>query len=289
MEDVGLMKYSIEQGERNSTEDDDLVTTRAMASRDPSEPGSADCGVTTSDADADEEITEVFENANEADDVMPGVDPAAASPMHRSCSVSGRPSGELRKRFRNWSGTHTGADVEFSPRSNRRAPHQRHKSPDEERKACPMCPECATREPGATSSTAATEHRRARLQPMLSCPAPPQTKWNLTCNACQLLRSSHSCGSFASQSALAAPVDSVPKMNIIAPASLPRSLSTNGNNRTTGAGSQPAAAAAKVNAEAEHLREIEGQDYQMMEGIIRRRLHRDSEDLDNSLEVLYLL
>lgn len=246
-----------------------MVTTRAMASRDPSEPGSPDCGLTADEAD--EEITEVFENA-EADDVMPGIGPAA-SPMHRSCSVSGRP--ELRKRFRNWSGTHTGSDLEFSPRNSRRTPHQRHKSPEDDKSACPMCPECASRELGTTSSTAATEHRRARLQPMLSCPGPPQTKWNLTCSACQLIRASHSCGSFTSQTPLPAPVESVPKIAIIPPGSLPRNLSNAGNN----------AAAAKVEAEAEHLREIEGQDYQMMEGIIRRRLHRDSEDLDNSLEV----
>jgi len=42
---------------------------------------------------------------------------------------------------------------------------------------------------------------------------------------------------------------------------------------------------ANVEAEAEHLRQMEGQDYRRMEGIIRRRLHRDSENLDKSLEV----
>jgi len=47
----------------------------------------------------------------------------------------------------------------------------------------------------------------------------------------------------------------------------------------------PTGGTARVEAEAEHLRDVEGQDYHMMEGIIRRRLHRDSENLDVSLEV----
>ena len=77
-----------------------------------------------------------------------------------------------------------------------------------------------------------------------------------------------------------------PKINIIpAGQGLPRSKSSGGASRLPTNKHPPAAA--KVEAEAEHLREIEGQDYQMMEGIIRRRLHRDSEDLDNSLEVKY--
>lgn len=41
----------------------------------------------------------------------------------------------------------------------------------------------------------------------------------------------------------------------------------------------------KVEAEANHLLQVEGRDYLMMEGIIRRRLNKDSEDLDNSFEV----
>lgn len=73
-----------------------------------------------------------------------------------------------------------------------------------------------------------------------------------------------------------------PKINIIPAASIPRSYSTGVPPRSN---QTHKPATAKVEAEAEHLREIEGQDYQMMEGIIRRRLHRDSEDLDNSLEV----
>lgn len=44
-------------------------------------------------------------------------------------------------------------------------------------------------------------------------------------------------------------------------------------------------ASAKVVAEAERLRELEGDVYQMMEGVIRRRRHRDSENLDVSLDV----
>jgi hypothetical protein len=41
----------------------------------------------------------------------------------------------------------------------------------------------------------------------------------------------------------------------------------------------------KIEAEAEHLREMEGHDYKLMEGVIRRRMCRDSEDLCVSLEV----
>ncbi len=75
-----------------------------------------------------------------------------------------------------------------------------------------------------------------------------------------------------------------PKINIIpAGQGLPRSKSGGAAPRLSTTKHPPAAA--KVEAEAEHLREIERQDYQMMEGITRRRLHRDSEDLDNSLEV----
>lgn len=77
-----------------------------------------------------------------------------------------------------------------------------------------------------------------------------------------------------------------PKINIIpAGQGLPRSKSGGAAPRLSTTIHPPAAA--KVEAEAEHLREIERQDYQMMEGITRRRLHRDSEDLDNSLEVKY--
>lgn len=71
-----------------------------------------------------------------------------------------------------------------------------------------------------------------------------------------------------------------PKINIIPP-----STTHQRSTRAGSTGNQPD----KVEAEAEHLREIEGQDYHMMEGIIRRRLHRDSEDLDNSLEVRILI
>ena len=74
----------------------------------------------------------------------------------------------------------------------------------------------------------------------------------------------------------------LPKINVI-PAG--QSLSRSKSSAPRLSANKHPPAAAKVEAEAEHLREIEGQDYQMMEGIIRRRLHRDSEDLDNSLEV----
>jgi hypothetical protein len=46
-------------------------------------------------------------------------------------------------------------------------------------------------------------------------------------------------------------------------------------------------ASAKVVAEAERLRELEGDVYHMMERVIRRRRHRDSENLDDSLDVSY--
>ena len=42
----------------------------------------------------------------------------------------------------------------------------------------------------------------------------------------------------------------------------------------------------KVAAEAERLRELEGHVYNMMEGVIRRRRNRDSENLNTSLEVV---
>lgn len=46
-------------------------------------------------------------------------------------------------------------------------------------------------------------------------------------------------------------------------------------------------ASAKVVAEAERLRELEGDVYHMMERVIRRRRHRDSENLDASLDVSF--
>ncbi len=48
----------------------------------------------------------------------------------------------------------------------------------------------------------------------------------------------------------------------------------------------PPFSSAKVAAEAERLRELEGHVYNMMEGVIRRRRHRDSENLDVSLQVI---
>lgn len=133
---------------------------------------------------------------------------------------------------------------------------------------------------------------------MHSCPSGGQqpfcSKWTSgsgACQACQVMRSSFSCGSFSGTQPLVAagnqpqlPAVSndstvgAPKINPILPAASLSSRTRPGNH-------PPAAAAAKVEAEAEHLREIEGLDYHMMEGIIRRRLHRDSENLDVSLEV----
>lgn len=123
---------------------------------------------------------------------------------------------------------------------------------------------------------------RARLQTMHSCPT--NQKWNTPCSSCQKVHTSMSCGNFSPPQAQATLADP-PKINVIPVTSLPRSLSTGASTRSTKSKHPPAAA--KVEAEAEHLREIEGQDYHMMEGIIRRRLHRDSEDLDNSLEVTH--
>lgn len=99
--------------------------------------------------DGDEELTEVFEHATEMDDTM--VDTStnvllSSSPQYqRSCSVGagavgsgGQSSGELRKRFRNWSGTQSGPDI--SPRGSRRL---KHKSPppvvDDDKKLCTEC------------------------------------------------------------------------------------------------------------------------------------------------------
>lgn len=97
-----------------------------------------------------------------------------------------------------------------------------------------------------------------------------------------MIPTSISCNTFAAQSPAATPAlsEQPPKINIIPAGPLCRTKSNNTSSRT-----KHPPAAAKVEAEAEHLREIEGQDYQMMEPIIRRRFHRDSEDLDNSLEV----
>ncbi|KAI9554642.1 hypothetical protein GHT06_019915 [Daphnia sinensis] len=63
-----------------------------------------------------------------------------------------------------------------------------------------------------------------------------------------------------------------PKINIIpAGQGIPRSKSNGAAPSRLSTNKHPPAAA-KVEAEAEHLREIEGQDYHMMEGVIRRRL-----------------
>ena len=123
----------------------------------------------------------------------------------------------------------------------------------------------------------ADKPRRARLQTMHSFPI--NAKWN-TCSNCQMMHTSMSCGSFTPQPTVATAGEQQPppKINIIPAGPLHRSLSSGASR----AAKHPPAAA-KVKAEAEHLREIEGQDYQMMGPIIRRRLHRDSEDLDNSL------
>lgn len=129
-------------------EDDDYGTTKAVASYHSSEPGFYSQLFNPNADDGDDELTEVFEHSNEMDDTM--VDTTnnvllANSPQYqRSCSVGagavgsgGQSSGELRKRFRNWSGTQSGSD--FSPRGSRR---QKHKSPppvEDEKKLCSEC------------------------------------------------------------------------------------------------------------------------------------------------------
>ena len=51
-------------------------------------------------------------------------------------------------------------------------------------------------------------------------------------------------------------------------------------------GGPSTAMSSKVEAEAHHLLQVESRDYLMMESLIRSRLNRDLEDLDNSFEVI---
>ncbi|KAI9554622.1 hypothetical protein GHT06_019895 [Daphnia sinensis] len=253
---------------RIKEEDDELgTTTLAIASYDSSERSISQMLSTPVD-DGDEELTEVFEqHDNELlDDTMVDTSSnvlllgpsASSSPpqYHRSYSVgagvvnqSGGAAGvggETPGMKR--SRNWSGTEVGFSPRGSRR---QKHRSPqpiEDEKKMC--------------SDQTIQPVRRTRLQSMHSY-SPPGT-------------------------AMTAMVDQQPppKINIIpAGQGIPRSKSNGAAPSRLSTNKHPPAAA-KVEAEAEHLREIEGQDYHMMEGIIRRRLHRDSEDLDNSLEDL---
>lgn len=144
------------------------------------------------------------------------------------------------------------------------------------------------------------EHKRARLQSMHSCPSgnqqsqpPPPlgSKWTASsnsCQACQVMRGSFSVGSFpASKEQANTQQPPIPPVTNDPPIAAPKINQNILPTAPSGSRSRPnPPAAAKVEAEAEHLREIEGQDYHMMEGIIRRRLHRNSEDLDVSLEDL---
>ncbi len=126
-------------------EEDDFGTTAGMASFDLSDRASLDRKTLGTTIDDDEEITEVFEHADERDDIVdsagniliqqqlrPGSD--SYQPFQqRSYSVGGsRPpnagspsgDGEIRKRSRNWSGTATSnsSDGQFvSPRGSRRS------------------------------------------------------------------------------------------------------------------------------------------------------------------------
>ena len=122
---------------------------------------------------------------------------------------------------------------------------------------------------------------------------------NASCNACQRIRSSLSlvshtpqpsggaAGTGATAAAPATGLDA-PKLSLIPTASMGYVTAMDNfppltMKQSTGARANPA----NVEAEAEHLRQMEGQDYRRMEGIIRRRLHRDSENLDISLEVRF--
>lgn len=136
---------------RIKEEDDDLgTTTRAVASYNSSERGSISQILSTPIDDGDEELTEVFEHGNEMDDTV--VDARdnvllSTSPQYqRSCSVgagAGQCGGELRKRFRNWSGTQSGSDVGFSPRGSRR---NRRKSPTPIDDETMLCFDCSNRQ-----------------------------------------------------------------------------------------------------------------------------------------------
>jgi len=69
---------------------------------------------------------------------------------------------------------------------------------------------------------------------------------------------------------------------------LRRRLGPNSGGGTSGQsiiGGSSTAMSSKVEAEAHHLLQVESRDYLMMESLIRRRLNRDLEDLDNSFEV----
>ena len=140
-------------------EDDDLGTTRAVASYNSNERGSISQVLSTPGDDGDDELTEVFEHGNEMDDTV--VDTRdnvllSTSPQYqRSCSVGagavgsgGQSSGELRKRFRNWSGTQSGSDVGFSPRGSRRTKHRSPTPIDDETM---LCMDCANRQGKGTN------------------------------------------------------------------------------------------------------------------------------------------
>jgi len=195
---------------------------------------------------------------------------------YRSNSVGGNT--ELRKRNRNWSGTPTGVSA-VSP--NRRS-------------------HSLALTPVASKSVISSEEELSQPSDQLNEPMLHRQAvhgWPVaSCSMCQRMRSSLSLVSYTPQpSGAGAGATTVtqpsgvdtPKMSLIQTSPLgyvtamdsfpplPRQLSNGGR-----------ANPANVEAEAEHLRQMEGQDYRRMEGIIRRRLHRDSENLEISLEDL---
>lgn len=280
---------------KEEEEEEDFATTRAVASVDTSDQSLPATLLSRSE----EDDTEVFDS--EQNDLQHGScqheKELTDSPAQRSYSVGGR--SELRKRFRNWSGTPTNS-AGVSPRISRRkkgspVTFQSLEFVEETRPASDLdsqqmgkrhsdvsCQFFAKR--FLLSAGPTTSDRRRRLQAVHSCPS--GHVWNsqigVTCNACQLIRSSLSYGSVSTPKAATVETSKM-NANATAPLTLVVPLA-----RNLVVGRNPAGTA-KVEAEAEHLRELEGQDYHMMEGIIRRRLHRDSENLDVSLEVNCLL
>ena len=222
------------------------------------------------DDDDDDEITEVFDSDhNEIKDVVDSGHFVAGSPAERSYSVGARESaGELRKRFRNWSGTRT-ASATVSPRASRHRPKSV-QSPEEEEEEEEVAAATSTEDlflqQQQQPAVAASAERRTRLQSMHCCPSGhAKFSASASCGACQLMHSSLSnYDSFTQMHASPTnqPVDSL-VCKTMAPVG--RSLSSSATPHRNPLGNTN-----KVEAEAEHLREIEGQDYLMMEGKFAR-------------------
>lgn len=176
-----------EQSKALTEQEDDLGTTAGMASLDLSEPGSLGQKTWGTTIDDDEEITEVFEHAAEMDDVVDTAgnilthmhQMAHSSSPHpqtyqRSYSVGGAgavgggqqsPTGELRKRSRNWSGTvggnvteQGGAGSFVSPRNSRRSRYGK----------SPVSPQNPTPETMSSKEALDSTNRQGKLLRILS-------------------------------------------------------------------------------------------------------------------------